>query len=183
MIEFDRHWKGVIPDLIRNLFNSWILNQVQDDKRGIPMLNLNRAQILGNLTRDPEMRFTPNGQAVANFTVATNRRWKNTDGSDGEATEYHDVVVWGKAAENTTPMLKKGDPCFVEGRLQTRNWEGQDGVKRYKTEIIADNIIVLGGRGGGKGSYSKASNPVENAPTSKNNQNNTEEINIEDIPF
>ncbi|MCX6808499.1 MAG: single-stranded DNA-binding protein [Candidatus Berkelbacteria bacterium] len=118
------------------------------------MLNLNRAQILGNLTRDPEMRFTPNGQAVANFSVATNRRWKNSDGTDGDATEYHDVVIWGKQAEAVTPMLKKGEACFVEGRLQTRNWEGQDGVKRYKTEIIADNVIVLGGRGKSGGNYS-----------------------------
>ncbi len=144
------------------------------------MLNLNRAQILGNMTRDPEMRFTPNGQAVANFAVATNRRWKNQDGTDGEATEYHDVVVWGKQAENVTPMIKKGDPVFVEGRIQTRNWEGQDGVKRYKTEIIAESIIALGSRG--KGSYTpKASNPVENIAQSA--PKNEEEIDIEEIPF
>ncbi len=158
------------------------------------MLNLNRAQILGNLTRDPEMRYTPNGQAVSNFAVATNRRWKNQDGSAGEATEYHDVVVWGKQAENVSPMLKKGGPVFVEGRLQTRSWEGQDGAKRYKTEIIADNIIVLGSKGGSydAGDYgSTPANPVEqiNKSSSKkddsiaNTQNTTEEIDIEEIPF
>jgi single-strand DNA-binding protein len=144
------------------------------------MLNLNRAQILGNLTRDPEMRFTPNGQAVANFTVATNRRWKNQDGSDGEATEYHDVVVWGKQAENVTPMLKKGDPVYAEGRLQTRNWEGQDGVKRYKTEIIAENIIALGLKGKG-GFTPKNNNPVEDL--AKSGPRDEEEIDIEEIPF
>ncbi len=140
------------------------------------MLNLNRAQILGNLTRDPEMRFTPNGQAVANFTVATNRKWKNTDGSDGDSTEYHDVVVWGKQAESVVPMLKKGAPAFVEGRLQTRSWEGQDGVKRYRTEIIAENIIVLGGKGS-----SVSSNPLEQMNQESNKT--SEEIDIEDIPF
>ena len=148
------------------------------------MLNLNRAQILGNLTRDPEMRFTPNGQAVSNFSVATNRRWKNTNGSDGEATEYHDVVVWGKQAESVTPMLKKGNPVFVEGRLQTRNWEGQDGVKRYKTEIIADNVIVLGGKGESMiSNESTNENPVDNIAPSADSKKDEEEINIEDIPF
>ena len=154
------------------------------------MLNLNRAQILGNLTRDPEMRYTPNGQAVANFAVATNRKWKNTDGTDGEATEYHDVVVWGKQAESVTPMLKKGAPAFVEGRIQTRNWEGQDGVKRYKTEIIAESIIVLGGKGGsGMGGFASANagNPIEDIGSkpkaTKKDETAEEEINIEDIPF
>lgn len=151
------------------------------------MLNLNKAQILGNLTRDPEMRFTPNGQAVSNFSVATNRRWKNTNGSDGEATEYHDVVVWGKQAESVTPMLKKGNPVLVEGRLQTRNWEGQDGVKRYKTEIIADNVIVLGGKGGSASApataESSSENPVDSIVSDTNDKKGEEEINIEDIPF
>ena len=159
------------------------------------MLNLNRAQILGNLTRDPEMRYTPNGQAVANFAVATNRRWKNQDGSAGEATEYHDVVIWGKQAESVCPMLKKGGPVFVEGRLQTRNWEGQDGVKRYKTEIIAENVIVLSSRGAGNydsGDYAnEPTNPVEKINQSNKKQDDsaasapdtTEEIDIEEIPF
>lgn len=157
------------------------------------MLNLNRAQILGNLTRDPEMRYTPNGQAVSNFAVATNRRWKNQDGSNGEATEYHDIVVWGKQAENVSPMLKKGQPVYIEGRLQTRSWEGQDGAKRYKTEIIADNIIVLASRGSQQEeSFPEESNPVEKIskgsnkkdlvePDSKNDD--SEEIDIEEIPF
>ena len=158
------------------------------------MLNLNRAQILGNLTRDPEMRYTPNGQAVSSFAVATNRKWKGRDGApDGEDTQYHDIVVWGKQAEAVTPMLKKGGPVFIEGRLQTRNWEGQDGVKRYKTEIVADNIIVLGGRGSdGGGSFMARpkDNPVDEISASpiggsdkKTDTNTVDEINIEEIPF
>lgn len=168
------------------------------------MLNLNRAQVLGNLTRDPEMRFTPNGQAVSNFTVATNRKWKGRDGApDGEATEYHDIVVWGKQAEAVTPMLKKGGPVLVEGRLQTRSWEGQDGAKRYRTEIIADNVIVLSSRGGG-GEWTKSPNPVAEVaktddapndntasdkpvndikPATEKPKDEVEEIDIEDIPF
>ncbi len=167
------------------------------------MLNLNKAQVLGNLTRDPEMRFTPNGQAVLNFTVATNRRWTGNDGQPGEATEYHDIVVWGKHAESLNPMLSKGGPAFVEGRLQTRSWEGQDGVKRYKTEIVADQVIVLGGRGQGAPSADR-SNPVqdiastprndttdtpsapkekEEVPSSAKATDDVEEIDIEDIPF
>lgn len=155
------------------------------------MLSLNRAQIIGNLTRDPEMRFTPNGQAVANFAVATNRKWKNQDGTDGEAVEYHDVVVWGKQAENVTPMMKKGEPVYVEGRLQTRNWEGQDGVKRYKTEIIAETVIVLGSKGKGGGEWTpkaaKSDNPPADNPVADVAQadakSDDEEIDIEEIPF
>lgn len=161
------------------------------------MLNLNRAQIIGNLTRDPEMRYTPNGQAVTNFTVATNRRWTTKEGEAGEATEYHDIVVWGKQAETLTQILKKGGPAYVEGRLQTRNWEGQDGVKRYKTEIIADLVIALSSRG--DSTYvARDSNPVEEiADASKEKKkddkpaddqtpkaaDDLEEIDIEEIPF
>ena len=155
------------------------------------MLNLNRAQILGNLTRDPEMRFTPNGQAVSNFAVATNRRWKNQDGTDGEATEYHDVVIWGKMAENVSPMMKKGGPVFVEGRLQTRSWEGQDGNKRYKTEIVADNVIILNSRSGATGTWSpdkkvdnaSEENTVEEITKEPSSPKNEDEIDIEEIPF
>lgn len=148
------------------------------------MLSLNRAQILGNLTRDPEMRYTPNGQAVTHFSVATNRKWKNQDGTDGDSVEYHEVVVWGKQAENITPMMKKGEPVFVEGRLQTRSWEGQDGVKKYKTEIIAESVIVLGGNKS-KGEWTpKAQSPVaEIAKVDEKKPTSDDEIDIEEIPF
>ena len=157
------------------------------------MLNLNRAQLIGNLTRDPEMKFTPNGQAVANFSVATNRKWKGRDGAaDGENTQYHDCVVWGKQAEAVVPMMKKGGPVYVEGRIETRNWEGQDGVKRYKTEIIADQIIILSSRSGG-GAYTPYVKPenAEESSSAKATQDavastpakGEEEIDIEEIPF
>lgn len=153
------------------------------------MFSLNRAMIIGNATRDPEMRYTPNGQAVTSFGVATNRRWtdRNT-GEMQEQVEFHDVVAWGKLAENISQIVKKGTPVYAEGRLQTSQWEGQDGAKRQRTEIVADNIIALGGRGG---KISDASNnPVEEI--TKDNKNDSkkdkdkdevEEIDIEDIPF
>ena len=156
------------------------------------MLSLNRAQILGNLTKDPEMRFTPNGQAVASFSVATNRKWKGRDGApDGEDVQFHDIVVWGKQAEAVTPMLKKGGPVFVEGRLQTRNWEGQDGVKRYKTEIVADSVIVLGSKGGNDNFTPKSNDmPIDDiaggsnaTPAKDDKKPASDEIDIEEIPF
>jgi single-strand DNA-binding protein len=110
------------------------------------MYSLNRAQIIGNATSDSELKFTPGGQAVASFSVATNRKWRDRDGNDQEQTEFHNIVVWGKQAEVLSPMIKKGSKLYIEGRLQTRNWEGQDGVKRYKTEIMAENIILLGNK-------------------------------------
>jgi len=107
------------------------------------MINLNRAMIIGNVTRDIEMRYTPGGQPVSSFSVATNRRWTDSQGNNQEEVEFHDVVAWGKLAEIAAQVLGKGRKVYVEGRLKTRNWEGQDGVKRYKTEIIADNLIAL----------------------------------------
>ena len=163
------------------------------------MLNLNRAQILGNLTRDPEMRFTPNGQAVSSFSVATNRRWTNRDsGEQQEQVEFHNIVVWGKQAESVSPMLKKGQPVFVEGRMQTRSWEGQDGVKRYKSEIVAESVIVLTARSAGAAIAEKEDNPVEDvakgdvkkektedkkSDVDEKPKDDVEEIDIEDIPF
>lgn len=109
------------------------------------MTDFNQAIVLGNLTKDPEMRYTPNGQAVVNFSVATNRRWidKNTQ-QPQEAVEFHNIVAWGKLAEICNQILYKGRKALVVGRLQTRNWEGQDGVKRYVTEIVADHISATG---------------------------------------
>jgi len=160
------------------------------------MLNLNRAMVIGNLTKDPEMRYTPNGAAVTSFTVATNRKWTGQDGNPGEEVEFHDITVWGKLAEVATQILHKGAPAYVEGRLRTRSWEGQDGVKRYKTEIIAENLIALSSKAGGT-SYTPAadSNPVEEItkPAKKDDKKDEkpadaptasdDEINIEDIPF
>ena len=111
------------------------------------MFSLNRAQIVGNLTRDPEMRYTPNGQAVCSFGVATNRRWKDQSGNLQEATEFHNIVAWGKLAEICSQIMHKGSKVYLEGRLQTRSWEGQDGAKRNRTEIVTDNFILLTPKG------------------------------------
>lgn len=107
------------------------------------MRDLNKAMLIGNLTRDPELRTIPSGQNVASFAIATNRSWNDASGELQRAVEYTDIVAWGKLAEIANQILKKGRRTYVEGRLQTRNWEGQDGVKRFKTEIIASDIIVL----------------------------------------
>lgn len=112
-------------------------------------MSLNRAQVIGNLTRDPELRQTPNGQAVCSFGVATNFTWNDQNGVRQEKTEFHNVVAWRRLAEICAQYLRKGGKVYIDGRLQTREWEGQDGVKRYRTEIIADNMIMLDRKGGG----------------------------------
>lgn len=98
--------------------------------------------LIGNLTRDPEMRFTPQGNGVASFVVATNREWV-TQGEKKQSVDFHNVVAWNKLAEICGQLLKKGTKVFVEGRLQTRDWVGEDGVKRYKTEVVIDDMIIL----------------------------------------
>ena len=114
------------------------------------MLSLNRAQIIGNLTRDPELRYTPNGQAVASFAVATNRVYADASGGKKESVEFHDVVTWGKLAEICNQILSKGRKVYIEGRLQTRDWEAEDGTKRYRTEIVA-NRTQFGPKSAGGG--------------------------------
>ncbi len=109
------------------------------------MLGFNKVFILGNLTRDPELRYTPNGQAVASFGVATNRRWSTPEGEKKEEVEFHNLVVWGRQAETINQYLKKGQPLFVEGRLKTQNWEGPDGIRRTRTEIIVESFQFIGG--------------------------------------
>jgi single-strand DNA-binding protein len=106
-------------------------------------MSLNKAMIIGNLGRDPEMRYTPNGQAVTQFTVAVNRNYKDSTGEWKEETEWFRVVAWGPLAERTAEYLRKGRKVYVEGRLQTRSWEGQDGQKRYTTELVASTVTAL----------------------------------------
>jgi len=154
------------------------------------MLSLNRAQIIGHLTRDPELRTTPSGQSVANFSVATNRRWSGRDGEQQESTEFHDVVAWGKLAEIVGEYFKKGQRVYVEGRLQTRSWEAQDGSKRQRTEIIAENAINLSPRPqeipaqdlSEEESQVSKKEKVK-AGTKTKTPAKEEEINIDDIPF
>jgi len=105
--------------------------------------SINQAIILGNLTRDPEMRYTPSGNPVTSFGVATNRSWKTQDGSVREESEFHNIVAWNKLAELCSQLLQKGTRVYIQGRLQTRSWDDTSGVKHYKTEIIADDMVVL----------------------------------------
>ena len=107
---------------------------------------LNKVMIIGNLGRNPEMRYTPNGKAVTSFSVATNRTWVNADGQRREDTEWFNVVAWGNLAEICKQYLGKGQQVYVEGRLQTRGWEDQDGKKHYRTELVANEMIMLGER-------------------------------------
>jgi single-strand DNA-binding protein len=105
--------------------------------------SLNKVILIGRLGRDPEMRFTPSGRAVTNFTMATNEVWTDQSGERQERTEWHRIVTWGKLAENCAKLLSKGKLVYVEGRLQTRSWDDKDGNKRYTTEIIANNMQIL----------------------------------------
>ena len=167
------------------------------------MQSLNKALIVGNLTRDPEMRYTPNGQAVCSFGVATNRRWRDKDGNLQEQAEFHNLVAWGKLAEIVTQIFHKGSRIYAEGRLQTRSWEGQDGAKRQRTEIVLENFIPLTP----KGAMPTAEGEIEEFPApdkaekeekpapqktaekkpskkvEKEEKTDEEEINLDDIPF
>jgi len=123
--------------------------------------SLNRVQLIGNLTRDPELRYTPQGTAVCTFGLATNRTWVPSDGGDRqEETEYHRVVAWAKLAEICSQLLYKGRKVYVEGRLQTRKWTGQDNLEREVTEVVIDNMIALGNPKG-KGGYGEGDEGYE----------------------
>ncbi len=136
-------------------------------------MNLNKAMIIGNLTRDPETRNTPSGQTVASFSVATNMVWNDQSGQQQKKTEFHNIVAWRKLAEICSQYLKKGSKVYIEGRLQTSDWTGQDGNKRYRTEIVAENLIMLDKSGG-----ANTSSVINN-----DNNNKEEEIQVEEIPF
>lgn len=112
------------------------------------MRGLNKVMVIGYLGRDPEMRYTPSGRPVTSFSVATNRSWVAADGERREETEWFNVVAWGSLAEICKQHLSKGQQVYVEGRLQTRGWEGADGKKHYRTELVANEMIILGDRKG-----------------------------------
>ncbi|MCK5123126.1 MAG: single-stranded DNA-binding protein [Candidatus Pacebacteria bacterium] len=173
-------------------------------------MNFNKAIIIGRVTRDPEIRTTPNGQTVASIGVASSRVWNNNTGERQEKTEFHNIVAWGRLAEICGQYLVKGQLVLFEGRIETRSWDGQDGVKRYKTEIVAENMQMgpkARSQEGGASTYQAKEN-TQSAPENSNPQNdekivqaepqneqsdnnqnankenkNEEEIKIEDIPF
>ncbi len=159
-------------------------------------MNLNKAMIIGNLTRDPEVKNIPSGATVTQFAVATNLVWNDNQGQKQEKVEFHNVVAWRKLGEICGQYLKKGTKIYIEGRLQTKEWTGNDGVKRYKTEIIAENMIMLdrpgGNTGGGNTSPKVDEQPFyeeNNANSDSKKQENKgdnsddEEIKVENIPF
>ena len=150
-------------------------------------MNVNKAFIMGNLTRDPELRQTPSGQAVCSFGVATNRFFTDSAGQKQKQAEFHNVVAWGKQAEIVNQYLKKGSLIFVDGRLQTRNWQDPQGGKHYRTEIIAERI-QLGPRPQGGQAHITDSAPrmdpiKEEEPPIIELPTEEDEINVKDIPF
>ena len=146
-------------------------------------MDLNKAQIIGRITQDLELKQTPNGQNVMSFSVATNRNWTDSSGMKQEQVEFHNVVLWGKLAEIADQYLNKGSKLFIEWRIQTRSWEAQDGTKRYKTEIVWENMIMLDSKSDSEG-FSKSSSSSNNSPAvKKSSPKAEEEISIEDIPF
>lgn len=145
-------------------------------------MDLNRVTLIGRLTANPESRTTPSGQTVVSFSVATNMSWKDQDGQKQEKTEFHNIVAWRKLAEIITQYLKKGSKIYIEGRLQTRNWEDQNGVKKYRTEIVTENMIMLDNKSGDSNTQNFEKTKTE-VSENQIQPDDEEEINIEDIPF
>jgi single-strand DNA-binding protein len=165
--------------------------------------SLNKVMLIGNLTRDPELRYTPNGAAVCTMGLATNRSWTTDTGEKKDDVEYHRLVAWNKLAELCSQLLTKGRKIYTEGRLQTRTYTGQDGVQRSTTEIVMDDMIILDPKSaaGGSSTYQTPSQEpasasseevVEEEPKAKQQEKPaksktpaqlTEEVNVDDIPF
>ncbi len=148
--------------------------------------------LIGNLTREPEMRKTTGGQSVTSFSMATNRAYTDKAGNKKEEADFHNVVAWGRLAEICAQYLTKGKKVYVDGRIQTRDWEGQDGVKKYRTEIVIENMIMLGGATGSAPKSGIAPAPEYVASpnygespivASEPSQTPDDEIKLEDIPF
>jgi single-strand DNA-binding protein len=150
-------------------------------------MSLNRVQLIGNLTRDPELKQIPSGQMVCSFGIATNYTYNDSSGEKQTKTEFHNIVAWGKLADICGQYLKKGQKIFCEGRMQTRDWEGEDGVKRSRTEVNLDNMIMLGGKGDASsfdGGAREARGISENkSETSETVNADSDEVAIEDLPF
>ena len=146
-------------------------------------MDLNKVMLIGNLTRDPETRTTPQGIPVTTFSIATNLTWKDQSGNRQSKAEFHNIVAWGKLAEICGQYLTKGRRAYIEGRLQTRDWVGQDGVRRYSTEIVAENMIILDAPGGSSGGAARQSftQPAESQPAQDDSL--SDEQTIETIPF
>jgi single-strand DNA-binding protein len=146
------------------------------------MASVNKVILVGNLGRDPEVRFMPNGEAVCNFSIATTENWKDKSGNKQEKTEWHNIVMYRKLAEIAGEYLKKGAPVYLEGRLQTRKWE-KDGVTRYSTEVIADQMQMLGSKSDSVHEPRTGSNDEHVTPQRQDMQSNDPMDFSEDVPF
>lgn len=144
------------------------------------MASLNKVMLIGNLGKDPEMKYTANGKAVTTFSLACSRTYNANDGERREETDWFDIVAWEKLAELCSQFLQKGRKAYVEGRLHTRSWEGQDGQKRYRTEVIAQTVLFLdsaGGGGGGAARMERFDDGGAPAPV------NGDRVDPDDLPF
>ena len=149
---------------------------------------VNKAIIIGTLGRDPEVKYTAGGSAIVNVSVATNETWKDRNtGENQERTEWHRIVIFGKLAEIAAQYLKKGSQVYFEGRIQTRKWQGQDGQDRYTTEIVANEMQMLGGRGDSSGApagdYGRSQQSAPSASPSHSSQPSMPDDSFDDIPF
>lgn len=160
-------------------------------------MNLNKVQLIGRLTRDPEIRTTPSGQTVATVSIATNRTWKDKSGQKQEKSEFHNIVMWGRTAEIAGQYLTKGQEAYFEGRMETRSYTGKDGVERRTTEVVVENM-QMGSRPQGGGNYSRPAAAAiaggatvaasQNTPIAEeiptiNLDEEQDEVKIEDVPF
>ena len=149
------------------------------------MGSVNKVILVGNLGRDAEMRFTPGGAAVATLNLATTEVWNDKAGQKQEKTEWHRIVLWGKTAESLNEYLTKGKQIYVEGRLQTRQWDDKEGVKRYTTEIRGDRVVLLGGGGGGGGArqQTRGAGAAASSGADDHMGEPVSELTDDDIPF
>lgn len=158
------------------------------------MAGVNKVILVGNLGRDPEVRYTKSGQAVASFSLATSERWTGKDGNKEEKTEWHRIVAWGKLGEICGEYLSKGKQIYIEGRLQTREWEDNDGNKKQTTEIVANNMTMLGQAGGGSsggydsnsssgGSRGQSGSSASQGSPSQSSSGGSDDFEDDDIPF
>jgi single-strand DNA-binding protein len=148
--------------------------------------SVNKVILLGNVGKDPEVKFLPSGSAVANFTLATSERFKDKSGEFQERTEWHNLVAYQRLAEIVRDYVKKGSKLYIEGRIQTRSWDDKDGQKKYRTEIVVNDLVLLSGRGEGgeSGGYSKSSSSYDQRPPAHTDDLvQSTEITDDDIPF
>mgnify|MGYP001610445333 CR=1 FL=1 len=148
--------------------------------------SLNKVQLIGNLTRDPELRYTPNGQPVCSFGIATNRNWNTDTGEKKEEVEFHNIIAWGKLGELCSQYLKKGRKTYVEGRIATRSWTGQDGQQKNRTEIVINDMLILDskraeGESAGTPSSEPKAAPKQDEPAQQVPSNDI--VSPDDIPF